>query len=183
MYKSSDLIDDAILKLYEGGYNIDDESLAVKLKLFSIVDRDLDTLFKNEAFHQKTISTSTILEEELDGLEEAFSVDADLDLIMNEDFDDISYAQDQKHKHLFIYSDNNNSLLNTFELQDISLKKSQKVIGYFYSWLPTQIADVVDLYVFGKLSFEDIAKIKQMEVTRIERIFKAIKKSLRKNLD
>lgn len=183
MYKSSDLIDGAILKLYEGGYDIDDESLAVKLKLFKIVDHDLDTLFKKEAFHQQTISTSSILEEELDGLEESFSVDADLDLIMNEDFDDISYAQDNKHKHLFVYSDNNNSLLETFEIQDVSLQKSQKVIGSFYSWLPTQIADVVDLYVFGKLNFEDIAKIKQMEVTRIERIFRAIKKSLRKNLN
>ncbi|WP_299335465.1 hypothetical protein [uncultured Psychroserpens sp.] len=183
MYRSNDMIDTAILELYEGGYNIDDEALAVKLRLFSIVDKDLDTLFKKEAFHNKTISTDSILQEELDGLEERFSVDADLDLIMNEDFDDISYAQDNKHKHVFVYTDRDSSLLKTFDIEDLSPQKSQKVIGGFYSWLPTQIADVVDLYVFGKLSFEDIAKIKHIEVTRIERIFNAIKKSFRKNLN
>ncbi|SDS50508.1 hypothetical protein SAMN04515667_2326 [Formosa sp. Hel1_31_208] len=183
MYRSNDLIDTAILELYEGGYNIDDESLAVKLKLFSLVDKDLDELFKKEAFHQKTVSTQTILEEELDGLEESFSVDADLDFVMKEDFDDISYAQDNKHKHLFLYADNNKSLLETFEIQDISAKKSQQVIGGFYSWLPTQIAGIVDLYVFGKLSFEDISKIKHIEITRIERVFRAIKKSFRKNIN
>lgn len=183
MYRSNDMIDTAILELYEGGYNIDDEALAIKLKLFSIVDADLDELFKKEAFHQKTISTRTILEEELDGLDEQFSVDADLDYIMNEDFDDISYAQNDKHKHLFLYSDNNRSILETFEAEDISNKKSQRVIGGFYSWLPTQVADIVDLYIFGKLTFEDIAKIKNIEITRIERIFLAIKKSFRKHLD
>lgn len=183
MYRSNDLIDTSILELYEGGYNIDDEAMAIKLKLFSIVDNDLDELFKKEAFHQKTVSTNSILEEELDGLEEQFSVDADLDYIMKEDFDDISYAQDNKHKHLFLYADNNKSLLETFEIKDMSTKKSQQVIGGFYSWLPTQIADVVDLYVFGKLSYEEISKIKSIEITRIERIFKAIKKSFRKNLN
>ena len=183
MYRSNDLIDTAILKLYEAGYNIDDESLAVKLKLFAIVDKDLDELFKKEAFHQKTISTRTILEEELDGLDEQFSVDADLDYIMNEDFDDVSYAHYNKHKHLFLYSDNNRSILDTFEIEDISTQKSQRIIGGFYSWLPTQIADIVDLYIFGKLTFDDIAKIKDMETARIERIFKAIKKSFRKNLN
>lgn len=183
MYRSNDMIDTAILKLYEGGYNIDDEALAVKLKLFAIVDKDLDELFKKEAFHQNTISTRTILEEELDGLDEQFSVDADLDLIMNEDFDDVSYDHYNKHKNLFLYSDNNRTILDTFEVEDMSAQKSQRVIGGFYSWLPTVFADIVDLYIFGKLSFEDIAAIKQMETARIERIFQAIKKSFRKNLN
>lgn len=182
MYNSNDLIDDSILKLYEDGYNLDDEVLAIKLKLFAYVDNGLDMLFKNEAFHKNTISTNSILEEELDGLEEQFSVDADLDFIMKEDFDDISYAQGHKHKHLFLYSDNNSSLLNTFELQDISLQKTPEVIGGFYSWIPTQVANIVDLHVFGKLDFEEISKLKHIEIKRIEKIFKAIQKSFRKNL-
>ncbi|WP_040253865.1 hypothetical protein [Psychroserpens mesophilus] len=182
MYTSTDLIDTSILKLYESGYNVDDEALAIKLKLFSYADRELDTIFKNEDFHKNTISTSDILEEELDGLDEQFSVDADLDLIMQEDFDDISYAQSRKHKHLFLYTDSNSNLLDAFNIQDISLKNTPKVIGGFYSWVPTQIANIVDLHVFGKLNFEEISKIKHIEVTRLERIFKAIQQSFRRNL-
>ncbi|MEH6536173.1 MAG: hypothetical protein V7719_07265 [Psychroserpens sp.] len=182
MFNSNDLIDTAILELYEGGYNIDDEALAVKLRLFAYVDNDLDMLFKKEAFHKNTISTNSILEEELDGLDEQFYVDADLDFIMQEDFDDISYAQDRKHKHLFLYTDNNSTLLNAFEIQDISLQETPKVIGGFYSWIPPQIANIIDLHVFGKLNFEEISKLKHLEIIRLERIFKAIQKSFRKKL-
>ena len=182
MYTSADLIDTSILKLYESGYNIDDEALAIKLKLFAYADHELDRLFKNEAFHQNTVSTSSILEEELDGLNEEFSVDADLDLIMQEDFDDISYAQDRKHKHLFLYTDSNDSLMEAFNMEDVSLKNTPKIIGGFYSWVPTQIANIVDLHVFGRLNFEDISKIKHIEVDRLERIFKAVQKNFRKHL-
>ena len=182
MYTSADLIDTSILKLYESGYNIDDEALAIKLKLFAYADHELDRLFKNEAFHQNTVSTSSILEEELDGLNEEFSVDADLDLIMQEDFDDISYAQDRKHKHLFLYTDSNDSLMEAFNMEDVSLKNTPKIIGGFYSWVPTQIANIIDLHVFGRLNFEDISKIKHIEVDRLERIFKAVQKNFRKHL-
>jgi hypothetical protein len=183
MYNSNDLIDASILELYEAGYNMDDEALAVKLKLFAYVDEGLDVLFKKEAFHKNTISTNSILEEELDSLEEHYFVDADLDFIMKEDFDDISYAQDTKHKHLFLYTDHNNSLLNAFEIQDMSLQKTPEVIGGFYSWIPTQVANIVDLYIFGKLDFEEISKLKHIEVKRIEKIFRAIQKSFRKKLN
>lgn len=42
----------------------------IKLKLFKIVDTNLDALFKNEDFHKITTSTDTILKEELESLEE-----------------------------------------------------------------------------------------------------------------
>ena len=120
MYNSNDFIDEAIAKFYENGYNIDDENLAIKLKLFKIVDSDMDDLFKKEAFHKNTMSTHSILQEELDGLDEKFTVDEDFDFIMNEELNDISYQQDNKHKHVFVYADNNSSLMNAFEIEDLS---------------------------------------------------------------
>ena len=182
MYSSSDIIDESIAKFYSKGINIDLEEMAIKLKLFKIVDNDLNELFKKEAFHKDTQSTSTILKEELDSLEEKYTIDADLDYVMNEDLEDISYQQDNKHKHLFLYDDKNASIINALEMEDISSQHTKKLLGKFYTWLPMNVTDIVDLFVFGKLSFEDISKIKDIEIKRIERIFEGVRKSFRKNL-
>ena len=182
MYSSSDIIDESIAKFYSKGINIDLEEMAIKLKLFKIVDNDLNELFKKEAFHKDTQSTSTILKEELDSLEEKYTIDADLDYVMNEDLEDISYQQDNKHKHLFLYDDKNASIINALEMEDISSQHTKKLLSKFYTWLPMNVTDIVDLFVFGKLSFEDISKIKDIEIKRIERIFEGVRKSFRKNL-
>lgn len=182
MYNSNDYIDEAVAKFYENGYNIDDETLAIKLKLFKIIDNDLDDLFKKEAFHKNTMSTHTILEEELDGLDEKFTVDEDFDIIMHEELSDISYQQDHKHKHVFVYDDNNSSLMNAFEIEDLTTENQKNLLGQFYSWLPLKVSDIVDLFVFGKLTFEEIAHVKNIERKRVERILNLAFKSLRSNL-
>jgi len=41
----------------------------------------------------------------------------------------------------------------------------------------------VDLYIFGHLDFDDIAKIKNIETTRVELIFDKVKKSFRRHLE
>ena len=109
-------------------------------------------------------------------------VDADLDYVMNEDFDDISYQQDNKHKHLFLYDDNEASVVSALDIEDMSVQHSKKLLGKFYTWLPMNVSDIVDLYVFGKLGFEDISKIKNIEIKRVERVLENVKKSFRKNL-
>ena len=170
MYKSHDIIDEGIAKFYENGYNIDADAATIKIELFKIVDNDLDELFKKEAFHQKTMSTHTILEDELDGLEESFTADEGFEFIMNEELSDISYHQDHEEKQVFVYDDNNMSIQNAFEISDISTNRNKHLLGKFYTWLPLRVSDIVDLFVFGKLSFEEIAKVKNIEAKRVERV-------------
>ena len=62
MYISNDFIDEGIAKFYENGYDIDMDAASIKIKLFKIVDSDLDDLFKKEAYHKNTTSTSSILD-------------------------------------------------------------------------------------------------------------------------
>ncbi len=182
MYCSNGIIDDSIVKLYENGFNVDTDAMEIKLKLFKYVDTDLDELLKKEAFHKNTVSTNSILKEELDGLEENYTIDADLDYVMNEELNDISYQQDNVHKHLFLYDDNDSSVLKAFEIENLSSLESKKLLGNFYSWLPLKVSNIIDLYVFGKLDFEEISRLKKIETKRIDRIFNAVKKSFRKNL-
>ncbi|MDP5082365.1 MAG: hypothetical protein NWP87_06905 [Winogradskyella sp.] len=181
MYSSTGLIDDSIIELYSKGFNIEAETLAIKLELFKLVDQNMNSLFKKEAFHKNTISTDTILQDELSKLNEDYTVDGDLDLVLNTDLSDISYKQDPSN-HLYLYADKETSILKAFELKNLSVSQSPKVFGRFYSWLPLNISNIVDLYIFGNLDFEEIAKIKKIETKRVELIFDKVKKSFRKYL-
>lgn len=182
MYSSNGIIDECIIELYSKGFNIEAERMAVKLELFKLIDNYMNELFKKEAYHKKTISTNSILDDELSRLGEDFTVDADLDLILNTELSDISYNQDHSN-HLYLYEDKEASMLRAFELEDLSPSESPKVFGRFYSWLPINISNIVDLYVFGNLEFEDIAKIKKITKKRVELIFDRVKKSFRSHLE
>ncbi|WP_242094018.1 hypothetical protein [Aestuariivivens sediminicola] len=183
MYNSADLIDEAIAKFYEKGYNIDDDSLAIKLKLFRIVDAELDNLFVKEAFHKDTLSTNDILHEELDGLIEKYTVDEDFDFIMNEELNDISYKQNSKHKHVFVYDDNNASIAHAFDIENISSLSKKNTLGKFYTTTPLSLSGIVDLFVFGRLNYNDIAKVKNIESKYVERILARAMESLKSHLD
>ncbi|MFD1613782.1 hypothetical protein [Gelatiniphilus marinus] len=182
MYASNDFIDEAIAKFYEGGYDMDMDAFAIKIKLFKIVDADLNELFEKEAFHQQTLSTNDILEEELDGLEEHFTVDEDFDFIMNEELNDISYKQDHKHKHLFIYDNENTSIQNALEVEDMSALNNKNILGKFYTLLPLKVSEIVDLFVFGRLDYDEVAQVKNIEAKRVKRILNLTIESLKERL-
>lgn len=183
LYCSTGIIDDCIITLYEKENNFEADANSIKLKLFETVDDFLETLFVKEAYHQKTISTSTILEDELRRLEESFTIDADLDTMMLEELDDISYHQHDDDFEVFVFEDHNSKIVNALELDTLSNQNNRKMVDKFYNWLPIRVANIVDLYTFGKLSFKEIASIKHIEVKRVEKILKEVKKQFRSHLE
>lgn len=182
MYSSNGIIDECIITLYSKGFNIEAEYSAVRLELFKLVDNYMNELFKKEVFHKNTISTDDIRKNEIAKLGEDYTVDADLDLILNTELNDISYRQDMDNE-LYLYEDKETSILNAFEVKDLSTKQSPKIFGRFYSWLPINISNIIDLYIFGNLEFDEIAKIKNITTSRIELIFDRVKKSFRTHME
>lgn len=183
LYCSTGIIDDCIIALYDKGFNTNADADSIKLKLFETVDDCLEALFVKEAYHTKTISTSTILEEELRRLEESFTIDADLDTMMLEQLDDISYHQHDDDFEVFVFDDHNSKIINALELDTESHQNNRKMVGKFYHWLPIRVANIVDLYTFGRLSYKEIATIKHIELKRVEKILKEVKKRFRSHLE
>lgn len=182
MFSSNGLIDESVIILYSEGFDVDAEPMAIKLELFRIVDNYMNELFKKEAHRKNTISTDEILQEEMSKLNQDYTIDGDFDYILNTELNDISYRQDQKDP-LLLYSDKKTSILNAFEVEDLSISESPKVFGHLYRWLPFNVSNIVDLYIFGKLNFEDIAKVKKIEQTRIETIFNKVKRTFRRHIE
>ena len=186
MYKSNEMVDDAIVKLYEDieGRTMNDKSL--KLKLFSLVSQRLDELFKKEAFHKDTVSTSQILKRELHELESNFEMDLDDDLLMPDELDDISYHQNDNKKPAFLYNDAEQNIIQVLDLRDtrIDLSEDKRIIlNKIYNWLPFETSNILDLFVFGKLTYEEIAIVKDVSTQEVKKSIQLVSKNLRKNLN
>lgn len=186
MYSTSGIIDDAVVKLYEVKEGMIEDEKELKLELFKLVSEQVDKLFKKEEFHKYTLSTSQVLEKELELMEEDFTIDVDNDLLMKEELDDISYRQKTKSHHDLLHDESEKSILKTFDLHDeeeIFNEDKRKALNKVYSWLPYETSNIVDLLVFGKLKYQEIAEIKDLSVEEVKMGIQAASNNFRKNLN
>ncbi len=207
MYQSNGIIDEVILSIYEGKTNNDIDLNELRLMMFDFTNKKLRNLFESEKWHKDTISTKIILEEELRLLEEKFTVDADFDLIMNEELDDISYNQNDDESHLLQSDEEQQNILSFLDLKDkafllhsdevqqsvlsflglkdkafLKSKEKQNTLRKMYRKLPLQTSNVVDLYILGKLNLQEIATILDTEIVEVKRIVDFVKENFKRYL-
>jgi len=186
MFKSNEIIDDVILKVYEKGILDKIEWNDLRIVMFDITYNKLISLFENEKWHKKTISTKFILEEELKQLEEIFTVDAGNELIMNEELDDISYHQNDHRQSGLPYDNAEENVLSFLDIGDIRLledRKKKNNLNKMYFKLPLQTSNVVDLYILGKLNLQEIATILNIKIIEVKRIVDYVKDKFQKHLN
>ena len=170
MYRTNEIIDEVILEIYENGIHEEMDVDQLRLMMFDLSNSKLLSLFENEKWHKKSISTKHILDEELSQLEEDFTMDADNDLIMNEDLDDISYHQED-HIQLLPYEDAQENVLSFLDVKDSTQFKNFKNdndLTKTYYTLPIQTSNVVDLYILGKLKMQVRSSSLQLEVVEVK---------------
>lgn len=185
MYQANGIIDDAISKLYEDyeGWINDDNK--IKLKLFSLVNNKLDELYKKEDFHKNTLSINKILEKEMEQLDETFEIDLDQDLLMKDELDDISYHQHDDN-FVYLYEDAEKNIIRSMEIDDDRenlTEERRRALNKVYNWLPFEISNIADLFIFGNLSYNEIAQIKGIDALEVQNIIQNVRKSFRKNLN
>jgi len=186
MYRSNEIIDEVILKLYEDNIKSDIEINQLRLLMFTIANNNLFNLFENEKWHKDSISTKILLEEELRLLEEKFTVDADFDYIMNEELDDISYHQNKEETHLLQSDEIQQNVVDFLELKKnifYDNQDNQNTLSKLYRNLPLQTSNVMDLYVLGKLNYQEISTILDADIIEIKRIISFVKENFKKRLN
>ncbi|MCB0459467.1 MAG: sigma-70 family RNA polymerase sigma factor, partial [Flavobacteriaceae bacterium] len=157
-----------------------------KIKLFTMTSKRLDEIIATEEFHKDTLSTSELLSKELEKLEEKFEIDLDNDLLMSDELDDISYKQDASKSQLILYDDAEKNIIETLELDDDRAELTDKkrlVLNKIYNWLPLETSNVLDLFVFGKLTYDEIALVKGISPDEVKETIRSISKNFRKNLN
>ncbi len=185
MYKSSEIIDDVVLEIYENKTDKKIDINQLKLMMFSMSNKKLFKLFKNEEWHKNSISTKVLLDEELALLEEKFTIDSGFDLIMNEELEDISYHQHDGEPHLLESDAVQFDIADFLDLKDkvfLEDKGKQNLVLKMYGELPLQSSNIVDLHVLGKLKLDEICKILVLHITEVEKVITFVKDNFRKYL-
>ena len=186
MFKSNEVIDEVVLEIYEQGLQKNNENEALRMIMFEKVVRRLNLLFESEEWHVDSISTKIILEEELKQLEENFTMDGDNELVMNEDLDDISYHQNDKENTTLPYDEAEQgmrSLLGPEIAKQVIDWDDRKSLRKLYYKLPLNSSNIVDLYVLGKLSYQEIALILKLDILEVKKIINFVKKNFKKQLE
>ena len=185
MYKASEVIDEVILELYENELQQSLEPDQLRLWMFEKTFERLNALMQSEEWHKDTISTKLILEKELKRLEENFTAEADNDLVMNEDLDDISYHDEKDREEDLPYDDQEEGVRSFLGLEEDKIDdwKERPRLKRLYYRLPPNTSNIIDLYLLGKLSFSEIAKIVKTEMAEVKQIIKYVREMIRKQLE
>jgi len=186
MYKSNEIIDDVVLQVYEQGLQEKLDRDDLRIAMFELTFEKLNQMMESEEWHKNSISTRLILDQELKQLEENFTMDADNDLVMNEDLDDISYHLNDKGTPSLPYDDQEEGVKVLFGLnldEQKLFQEHRKHIRKLYYKLPINTSNIVDLYILGKLSFSEIASVMKTEIAEVKEIMNFVKETFRKQIE
>jgi RNA polymerase sigma factor (sigma-70 family) len=186
MYKSSEIIDEVVLEIYEKGVHKSKDADALRIIMFDLLNSKMSSLYKSEEWHKESFSTKLILEEELRKMEENFTSDAGNDLIMNEDLDDISYHQNNGGPKDLPYDESEEGIktfLGLDQIEKFREKSDRNDLRKVYYKLPVNTSNIVDLYILGKLSFHEIATILKMEVSEVKEIVNSVRETIKNQLE
>jgi DNA-directed RNA polymerase specialized sigma24 family protein len=186
MYKSNEIIDEVVLEIYEQGAQNSMDTDALRIDMFEKANTKINLLLESEKWHKDSISTKLILEQELKQLEENFTMDADNDYVMNEDLDDISYHQNDKQNTELPYDDAEEGMRTLLEIENFKQVENwndRRVLRKLYYKLPLNSSNIIDLYVLGKLSFQEIATILKMNILEVKQIISFVKENFKKWLE
>ncbi len=184
MYSAQEIVDEIFLKIFNEYKDEFQDENRLKVVMYTYAKDILNSL--KEKHKGAQLSVEEMVKKELVELQEDFTADADGEIVLLDDLDDISYHQKE-------YSDNNNILLiaseqineiaDTYNLGDGKLTGEQtKRIGKTYSDLPELSRSIFDHYVFAKLTFEQIAEIHRLSVEMVKQMLDTIKKRFEKVL-
>lgn len=176
-YKADDFIDQLFIEVYDHFDEIGSKE-NLHIWLFKKADDLLEETLIDEKFDTFFFENiDDYSKQEWDAMEEKYSTDGGGDLVMMEDFDDISYRKnDDVMNHIFADDDSKElatQLNNELGIENI-LKQTEMVLLN----LPSSVRSVFELFSNHKFDMEEIAKIRKRTVDEVEMLLKTAQKSL-----
>lgn len=176
-YSADELLDEIYIEVFkEFSDYIDVDKL--KTILFS---KAIQKIEEKKVIEQETpeyVSTEEMLKDEMNALDEKYTTQADGDLILNTELDDISYKQVGKRpNNVLLDSTIEQQLVKRMEMNDSLLPSLERrtTFGALYCNIPPRSKSVLDLYAFGNRSEYEISRILEVPETIIVSILDKLK--------
>jgi len=168
-YNTEGILTDVYLSVFKKIHETISEK-ELKTLLFQKTIAKFNEILEKENRMRKRIPVNEIIKEELELLNEDFSVDGNGYFVLVEELPDISYHQkDFKPKHYIIDPDAEKEIVSTLELDDSILEDSDKreKLANTYFLIPPTSKTIFELYAFGKQDEESIAEILKIEKDQV----------------
>ena len=179
LYRPEDITDEVFIRLKE---EFDNGTLPldkVKVAMFRLADQELERILTEARGHVDDVSIEQIQVEEMRELEEKYSVDAEGELVLYEEFDDISYQHDRERKTIYLLEPGfENDLIKALDLEEsraVAATEVRQLLAHAYQELPRLAGAIISLHVAGGLSPEEIAEVRDMDVQDVETIIARIR--------
>ena len=180
-YQADDFINDLYLYTYEHIDNISEET-DFHSWLFKQADELLNDTFIYENLEESyTEELEGLSESEWQMLEKKFTRDADGDLIMMEELDDPSYPKVNYKAADFFVEDQEEVLIERLD-EEISKERMHNHISIVLEKLPVLIQSIFDLKTARGFDLEEIAKIKRMQLSRVNELFQEAQYQIKKSI-
>jgi RNA polymerase sigma factor (sigma-70 family) len=177
-----EVIDVVYLTLYDRVEQEQKHAADLETWVYQVVDEVLDAQLMEKIFESEHLIYLQKMEDlELSGLEEKYSVDAEGELIMDEELDDVSYQQKLYNPADFLQdTDTLESIENQLSEYD-KIKMHDEIQRYLIP-LAEEERTIFDLFWIVGLSMKQIARIKKISVPQVENILKRVGAHIRKKL-
>jgi RNA polymerase sigma factor (sigma-70 family) len=188
--KAADLVDELYLRLYNKYNGHIDNFQDFQKWLYNEADRLVDEIIETEKGRTSKESVEQLLKYSNRELEEIYSVDGDGEYVMLDEINDPTYHSGDPlfdegiEQYYEIFSDEEEiakGILNKTE-DDLSLHELEMNIHHLLNTFDAKDQSIFDLYMFEHLELEDIAVIKDIEVTKVEETINRIKETLKQKL-
>lgn len=181
-YAPADVIADVYLKIYEKFDDIHDEK-QLRTEMFKLADAIISEYVNKHKYPPKSIPVHDLLKEELKMLEEEFTADADGELVLIEELDDIEYKQDEFKRKIYLFDrDAERAFAAALGLseEDFRDEKFRALFGNMYATLPETARHILDLLAQGELPPEEVATVVGVDKSDVIAVKERIRKILKR---
>lgn len=179
---AEEVIDAVYLTLYDRIEQSRRHTSDLETWVFQIVDEVFNQQLNEKAFENENLVYLQRIEDlELSGLEEKYTADAEGELIMDEELDDVSYQQKLYHPADFIQDTETLDSIES-ELSEYDKIKMHDEIQRLLISLPEEDRTIFDLFWIVGLSMKQIARIKNTTVPQVEDTLKRVGAHIRNKI-
>ncbi len=174
-YNADGILDEVYMDVFKIFSNEINEKQLRKILFIKTIQK-INEKTKTEEQFTNNINIDDILKEELDLLNEDYTIDAGGDFILDEELDDISYKQKSfKPTHFILDQSLEQQIIGKLNLNDMSLSSAEKrnLFGDLFYNIPPKSRVIIELFIFG---YQNISEISELLLIGEEKITKVIAK-------
>ncbi len=171
-YDVNGLLDEVYMEVFKDFSNEIDEIQLRKILFIKTIQK-INKKVKIEEQFTNTINIEDIVKEELELLNEDYTVDAGGDFILDEELDDISYKQKGFKPTHFILDDSLERQMAeklSLNYETIISAQERNLFGNLFYSIPPTSKTIIELYVFGGLSISEVSEILLIDEEKVTKI-------------